>query len=150
MPHIKTYARYKDSRCSWVLLTSHNLSKAAWGTLQKKETQLMIRSYELGVLFLPSLEQKYWNSIEKHFTCEPTIPVHYSLPQSFSFIRKKQEKSTGDELEAIECPLPFSLPPTAYSPEDQPWISDVPQIGEDSLGRTWGSPAGFYGLKESS
>ncbi|XP_052502665.1 tyrosyl-DNA phosphodiesterase 1 isoform X4 [Budorcas taxicolor] len=31
-----------------------NLSKAAWGALEKGGTQLMIRSYELGVLFLPS------------------------------------------------------------------------------------------------
>jgi hypothetical protein len=29
------------------------LSKAAWGMLEKKGSQLMIRSYELGVLFLP-------------------------------------------------------------------------------------------------
>jgi len=32
---------------------SANLSKAAWGTLEKNAAQLMIRSYELGVLFLP-------------------------------------------------------------------------------------------------
>lgn len=32
---------------SWFLLTSANLSKAAWGALQKNNTQLMIRSYEV-------------------------------------------------------------------------------------------------------
>lgn len=31
----------------WFLLTSANLSKAAWGTLQKNNSQLMIRSYEV-------------------------------------------------------------------------------------------------------
>lgn len=30
---------------------SANLSKAAWGALEKKGTQLKIRSYEIGVLF---------------------------------------------------------------------------------------------------
>lgn len=35
-------------------LHSANLSKAAWGALEKNGTQLMIRSYELGVLFLPA------------------------------------------------------------------------------------------------
>ena len=30
---------------------SANLSKAAWGGLEKKGTQLKIRSYEIGVLF---------------------------------------------------------------------------------------------------
>ncbi|XP_004343834.1 tyrosyl-DNA phosphodiesterase 1 [Capsaspora owczarzaki ATCC 30864] len=76
MPHIKSYARIAVSpktadsaqqaeatdstnvALGWFLLTSANLSKAAWGTLQKKGTaaeQLEIRSYELGVLFHPSL-----------------------------------------------------------------------------------------------
>ncbi|XVF25982.1 hypothetical protein REPUB_Repub13aG0261100 [Reevesia pubescens] len=52
----KYWAKWKAShsgRC-WLLLTSANLSKAAWGALQKNNSQLMIRSYELGVLFLPS------------------------------------------------------------------------------------------------
>lgn len=36
------------------LRSSANLSKAAWGALEKNNTQMMIRSYELGVLFVPS------------------------------------------------------------------------------------------------
>ncbi|CAI7906851.1 unnamed protein product [Closterium sp. NIES-54] len=54
-------------RLGWVLLTSANLSAAAWGTVQKgrqrgkqeqqqqqqQQQKLVIRSYELGVLFLP-------------------------------------------------------------------------------------------------
>ena len=32
---------------------SANLSKAAWGAFEKEESQLMIRSYEVGVLFTP-------------------------------------------------------------------------------------------------
>ena len=36
-----------------LIIFSANLSKAAWGTLEKNGQQLMIRSYEIGVLFLP-------------------------------------------------------------------------------------------------
>ncbi|NXX49337.1 TYDP1 phosphodiesterase, partial [Tricholaema leucomelas] len=56
MPHIKTYMRSSPDfqKIAWFLVTSANLSKAAWGALEKNGTQLMIRSYELGVLFLPS------------------------------------------------------------------------------------------------
>ncbi|XP_012374080.1 tyrosyl-DNA phosphodiesterase 1 isoform X3 [Dasypus novemcinctus] len=56
MPHIKTYMRPSPdfSKIAWFLVTSANLSKAAWGALEKNGAQLMIRSYELGVLFLPS------------------------------------------------------------------------------------------------
>lgn len=52
MPHIKTYCRTSaDGRqMAWFLLTSANLSKAAWGALEKNNSQLMIRSYEAGVL----------------------------------------------------------------------------------------------------
>nr|CAH8872742.1 unnamed protein product [Trichobilharzia regenti] len=55
-PHIKSYTRMSpDGRqIGWFLLTSANLSKAAWGSYEKSGSQLMIRSYELGVLFLPS------------------------------------------------------------------------------------------------
>ncbi|XP_037359616.1 tyrosyl-DNA phosphodiesterase 1 isoform X2 [Talpa occidentalis] len=83
MPHIKTYMRLSPDfqQVAWFLVTSSpfqtqklpvvaqptlqpapkeetalsaNLSKAAWGALEKNGAQLMIRSYELGVLFLPS------------------------------------------------------------------------------------------------
>ena len=47
----------RGQQVAYVLLTSHNLSKAAWGALQKGGSQLHIRHYELGVLLLPSLEQ---------------------------------------------------------------------------------------------
>ena len=56
-PHIKTYCRLSPdfNEISWFLLTSANLSKAAWGELQCNGSQLAIRSFELGVLFLPKL-----------------------------------------------------------------------------------------------
>ncbi|ELT91218.1 hypothetical protein CAPTEDRAFT_131694, partial [Capitella teleta] len=54
-PHIKTYLRASPDwhNLAWFTLTSANLSKAAWGMLEKQGSQLMVRSYELGVLFLP-------------------------------------------------------------------------------------------------
>ncbi|VFQ81701.1 unnamed protein product [Cuscuta campestris] len=48
MPHIKTFVRYHGQSVAWLLLTSANLSKAAWGALQKNNSQLMIRSYEIS------------------------------------------------------------------------------------------------------
>jgi tyrosyl-DNA phosphodiesterase-1 len=79
-PHIKCFTRHRDAHLAWyhlshfssahnnllitnlcfvvacnrVCLTSANLSKAAWGALQKGNTQLMIRIFEIGVLFLPT------------------------------------------------------------------------------------------------
>ncbi|PAA61315.1 hypothetical protein BOX15_Mlig021690g1 [Macrostomum lignano] len=83
MPHMKSYLRYSGGsgspRLSWYLVTSANLSKAAWGSLEKKGTQLAIRSYELGVLFvarqfgLPNFSLEAANAA----AC---IPVPFDLP----------------------------------------------------------------------
>ena len=55
MPHIKTYTRISpdNKRASYFLLSSANLSKAAWGTTNKAGDSLQIQSYEAGVLLLP-------------------------------------------------------------------------------------------------
>ncbi|CAF1632803.1 unnamed protein product, partial [Didymodactylos carnosus] len=80
-PHIKTYLRTSNDykQLLWFLVTSANLSKAAWGSLEKDNTQLFIRSYEIGVLFLP-----------KNFSCSSfpilddkisdSFPIPYDLP----------------------------------------------------------------------
>ena len=53
VPHIKTYTRLSPDRkkVAWFLLTSANLSKAAWGA-RTASGALRVRSYELGVLFV--------------------------------------------------------------------------------------------------
>ena len=57
MPHIKTYCRWTDENgLFWFILTSANLSKAAWGAFNKGsklDLPLRIMNYEAGVLFLP-------------------------------------------------------------------------------------------------
>lgn len=78
-PHIKTYLRATNDQYKhllWFLVTSANLSKAAWGVLEKNNTQLMIRSYEIGVLFLPKqFSQTTFTVFES-----PTFPIPYDLP----------------------------------------------------------------------
>lgn len=52
MPHIKSYTRISPDLKSvpWFVLTSGNLSKAAWG-VQRNNHYIM--NYEAGVVFLP-------------------------------------------------------------------------------------------------
>uniref|UniRef100_A0A6A7G1Z1 Tyrosyl-DNA phosphodiesterase isoform X2 n=1 Tax=Hirondellea gigas TaxID=1518452 RepID=A0A6A7G1Z1_9CRUS len=73
MPHIKTYTRVNkdETEAQFLLLTSANLSKAAWGQLQKQNSQHFIRSYEAGVLLLP-----------KFLTGEDYFPVSTENPQA--------------------------------------------------------------------
>uniref|UniRef100_A0A914EKP4 Tyrosyl-DNA phosphodiesterase n=1 Tax=Acrobeloides nanus TaxID=290746 RepID=A0A914EKP4_9BILA len=73
MPHIKTFTALESadgvSKPAWFVITSANLSQAAWGTLEKTMSQLFIRSYELGVLLCA----------EDHPVLE-RLPLPYDLP----------------------------------------------------------------------
>ncbi|XP_055989863.1 tyrosyl-DNA phosphodiesterase 1 [Sorex fumeus] len=114
MPHIKTYMRLSPdfSQMAWFLVTSANLSKAAWGVLERNGAQLMIRSYELGVLFLPSA---------------------FGLD---SFKVKQKFSSTQDP--ATPFPVPYDLPPEQYGSKDRPWIWNIPYVkAPDTHGNMW-------------
>uniref|UniRef100_A0A8C1G6T0 Tyrosyl-DNA phosphodiesterase 1 n=1 Tax=Cyprinus carpio TaxID=7962 RepID=A0A8C1G6T0_CYPCA len=114
MPHIKTYMRVSPdyTQLAWFLVTSANLSKAAWGAMEKNNTQIMVRSYELGVLYLPSAFNMSTFPVEKNV-----------FPASSS--------SKG-------FPVPFDLPPQHYSSKDQPWIWNIPYTqAPDTHGNIW-------------
>ena len=116
-PHIKSYTRLSpyqtNVRAPWFLLTSANLSKAAWGGLEKKGTQLALRSYELGVLFLPhKLSASKSGDNYFHIDAAPETSNKFTLP--------------------------FSLPLVPYALEDSPWTWDEAHVdGPDSFGNVW-------------
>lgn len=168
MPHIKTYARYNGSNLAWVLLSSHNLSKAAWGTLQKQGTQLMIRSYEMGVLFVPSTEKLFQSSPHRRFSCtaidKSVESLMYSHKDSLPVSGASEEESSGQMFRNFSScekeehgtdtsypmfPLPYKTPPKPYSPNDIPWVVDHPFVGYDRFGRQWGEPMSFYGKTDA-
>ncbi|NXI46106.1 TYDP1 phosphodiesterase, partial [Galbula dea] len=117
MPHIKTYMRLSPDfqKIAWFLVTSANLSKAAWGALEKNGTQLMIRSYELGVLFLPSA---------------------FGLDKGYFQVRGKiLSESKGS---TTYFPVPYDLPPEQYGSKDRPWIWNIPYTdAPDTHGNMW-------------
>lgn len=54
-PHSKIYSlvsKTDNKTIKWLLLTSANLSKAAWGQLDSSKSFITIRSYECGVLLI--------------------------------------------------------------------------------------------------
>ncbi|CAG2114206.1 unnamed protein product, partial [Medioppia subpectinata] len=114
-PHIKTYTRLSgDSKqMAYFVLTSANLSKAAWGQLEKNDTQLAIKSYEIGVLFIPKL-----------FT-----------NQEFFEISKSED---SDKLSNNCFPIPYDTPLTPYSLNDEVWTWDTPHTQmPDTHGNAW-------------
>jgi len=69
MPHIKTFLRHVGTEIAWLFLSSFNLSGAAWGKLEKNDSQLHIMSYEMGVLLVPSLLPSAEMACNPAFSC---------------------------------------------------------------------------------
>ncbi|KAI8053022.1 tyrosyl-DNA phosphodiesterase I [Syncephalis plumigaleata] len=119
MPHIKTYTRVSTDEqqsdgatsLDWFLLTSANLSKAAWGQLQKKYSQLMIRSYELGILIAPSFYEENNTSV---------------ILYPFDKHQQASKENTHRVNRMVTIPLPYDLPVVPYDKDlgDVCWTWD--------------------------
>ncbi|KAH8548600.1 tyrosyl-DNA phosphodiesterase-domain-containing protein [Umbelopsis sp. PMI_123] len=124
MPHYKSYTRLRvnqdtktdsiggetEARASiaWHMITSANLSRAAWGDSQKNGTQLHIRHYELGILLYPDL----WEEQETHM-----LAANYrnANPNPPDFVSIKE----GDTIVPVR--IPYGLPPRYYTSSDHCW-----------------------------
>ncbi|KAJ8442278.1 hypothetical protein Cgig2_011201 [Carnegiea gigantea] len=138
-----------SSKHSWLLLTSANLSKAAWGALQKGNSQLMIRSYELGVLFLPTVLK-----CGSRFSCtdDRTYTKQDEKGSLGNSIRRTklvtltwsetESADTGNEI--VRLPVPYELPPALYSSQDVPWAWDRKYTKKDVHGEVWPRPVKLY------
>lgn len=172
-PHMKCYFRYRSGaggfiEMDWFLLTSSNLSQAAWGAQEKAGSQLHIRSYELGVLFLPSKVR----TLGRVFSCTPR---HSLLGMTLDTITSSECGSTSTSstltaagsaytggpirfvidptggslaarhgVPAAVCfPVPFRLPSPVYNLSipgvSQPWIWDIAHPNPD-IKLSWYQP----------
>lgn len=154
MPHVKTFARYAPGAphdLAWVIVGSHNLSGAAWGRLEKNETQIAILSYELGVLLSPRFIGKTRASAP--FTCTPGAVSHRgeSVPRCLCLANARPaggvNGATSVRISAYRdsppgagefvafAPLPYRVPPVPYAPSDKPWAVDAWDETPDKHGR---------------
>ncbi|XP_042517579.1 tyrosyl-DNA phosphodiesterase 1 isoform X3 [Macadamia integrifolia] len=155
MPHIKTYTRYSGQKLAWFLLTSANLSKAAWGALQKNNSQLMIRSYELGVLFLPSSTKDSGylfsctdNGGSSEVTCGSSQNAG-GRKRELVTLCWRGNQSIDSSSEVIPLPVPYELPPQPYSSEDVPWSWDRRCSKKDVYGQVWPRQVKLYVSQDS-
>ncbi|GAV73664.1 Tyr-DNA_phospho domain-containing protein [Cephalotus follicularis] len=154
MPHIKTYTRYNGQKLAWFLLTSANLSKAAWGALQKNNSQLMIRSYELGVLFLPYPTRRHGYGFSCTDNGGPSLDKFESTENSKAAMGKlvtltSQGSRNTDLSDVIPLPVPYELPPQQYSSEDVPWSWDRRYGKKDVYGQVWPRKVQLYAIQDS-
>lgn len=164
MPHIKSYTRFEPvtKELAWMCITSHNLSKAAWGEQQESKrfhrTLLKILSFELGVLLVPSLELAHRRSRWYGFSCtDPTQPVG-PMAGAAEASRVKlvqweqgqpQDATIADSVIIVPIPVPYVLPPKEYEAGDVSWDvrAGLPGWkGVDALGALYPGVGAHYGV----
>jgi len=124
----------------WVLLTSANMSKSAWGTLQNKQTVLKISHYEMGVLIRPEYVEN-----KTLFTLTPEHPIlgHFALSTQTPancFLQLKLERKYEMEDDSSSLPVSICTPiphiitehePFIQGDSVQPWCWKKPFPGRD-------------------
>ncbi|XP_021766943.1 tyrosyl-DNA phosphodiesterase 1-like isoform X1 [Chenopodium quinoa] len=154
MPHIKTFVRYNGQNLAWFLLTSSNLSKAAWGALQKNSSQLMIRSYELGVLFLPTVVKNDFGfscTDDKSSLKNTRGPTGSCGTRKIKLVTLTWPRRDNDDSdsEIVPLPVPYELPPKLYSSQDVPWSWDRVYRQKDVYGQVWPRQVKLYSSQDA-
>ncbi|KAL4979928.1 tyrosyl-DNA phosphodiesterase I [Aspergillus desertorum] len=137
-PHIKTYIRFADqdmSTIDWAIVTSANLSTQAWGAATNAAGEVRICSWEIGVLLWPELlitepqgrgKQQGQSGVVAMVPCfkkdrpDPSLKIGSAAPAAIVGFR-----------------MPYDLPLTSYSAQDEPWCATKSHLEPDWLGQTW-------------
>ncbi|QSZ35736.1 hypothetical protein DSL72_006858 [Monilinia vaccinii-corymbosi] len=157
-PHIKTYIRFSSTSSSsktldWMLVTSANLSKQAWGEKTNAAGEVRICSYEIGVLVWPGL----WGEDARMVPCFGTdTPLGTAtcdlkgLGEGGTAIdgdgdgdeevkeghRGKQNEGESHNV-LIGARMPYDLPIIPYAKDDTPWCATASYTEPDWMGQTW-------------
>lgn len=140
-PHIKTYMRVSRDCESirWILLTSANLSKQAWGNISSKDQNLWIQSFELGVLLHPSAfagSDSDGDIKQVQFT--PVYKRDTFLSGSATINSKKLKLDNRQNI-SVAIRMPYDLPLVRYNWEsgDTPWNAQGTFREPDWRGDVW-------------
>ncbi|KAL7494804.1 hypothetical protein ACHAWT_003432 [Skeletonema menzelii] len=130
VPHIKTIVQPSpsfgnDRSIEWLLLSSHNLSKAAWGQVQNNKRSggkdCFISHWELGVMFSPA------TLLEVCGMTKPVriLPIGYDAAQvngTISLCDDGDDDDGSSDFINVRVPLPYDVHmPDAYDGRDEYW-----------------------------
>ena len=142
----------------WAMVTSANLSTQAWGSAASASGEVRICSYEIGVVFWPTL----WSEGSDEASEARMVPVFgYDTPSLGDFDTNEEpqedksvllpgcdaseddEKDRGqgeerrNEETLVGWRMPYDLPLVPYSRDDMPWCTTEPCNVRDWMGKTW-------------
>lgn len=162
VPHVKmiiqpssTNNHVEDDGIEWLVLTSHNLSIAAWGQIQKssadgnirigEEKVLFIRSWELGIFISPATILAGDGCLARaHPSLGNKLCIRpyrgKSVPSSDAVINLDCDDENDDNecnrSTVILVPIPFDLKPDKYDDYDVAWAVDRSCFIPDAFGCT--------------
>ncbi len=162
-PHIKTFVSFSAKPTKekpvqdiqWALLTSANLSQQAWGTLRevgkgtKKEKEVVVQSFEIGVLVWPGLFAEDFDTGEETSTQIATRIGRESPAETIKMVPvfgKDVDQSSTSSTPGSAIPsantvvglrLPYDLPLTPYAANEMPWSPHGTYEQPDRFGRRW-------------
>lgn len=159
VPHVKMIIqpsstnRVNDDEIEWLVLTSHNLSMAAWGQIQKcsadgiirinDEKVLFIRSWELGVFISPATlltGSRCGGALHPPSGNKLCIRPYRgkSVSSSDTVINIDSDDDTNHNAcnvpSVLFVPIPFNLRPDRYDGNDVAWAVDRRCFIPDALG----------------
>jgi tyrosyl-DNA phosphodiesterase-1 len=137
VPHIKTFLQLSNPlngvppSIEWLCLTSHNLSKAAWGEFQNSSGStskvLFIRHWELGVFISPATLAKKVTEVDGDCKCHCVriFPYTCSAVSQGPITIDCNDESSSEGIVNITIPLPYdAINPERYGNGDVPWTVD--------------------------
>lgn len=126
-PHIKTYVRFTNasrSSIDWMLVTSANLSKQAWGETNTAG-EVRVCSYEIGVMVWPELYGRDAKMVPTFKKDSPPADL-------------KTEKKV-----LVGARMPYDFPLVPYGKDEVPWVATAsytePDVSDISF--IWGFKA---------
>ena len=116
MPHIKSFLRHRGQHLAWLYLGSSNLSRAAWGevTGQGSAVKVTMKSFELGVVFVPSLLTGINGNAG---------PLRMVTTVSTEAAAAGGRAGVTPDGRCLALPVPYELSPVPYNKDDVPWYT---------------------------
>ncbi|PGH30971.1 tyrosyl-DNA phosphodiesterase 1 [[Emmonsia] crescens] len=165
-PHIKTYIRFSDADMAtidWAMVTSANLSLQAWGAAANGKKEIRICSWEIGVLVWPDLfiygkgdngdrirqggkgkgKAKETREDDDSKGVREDNNINDQNPAVMTpCFRQDMPEVTGNSNRSsttrfVGLRMPYDLPLSPYTPQDQPWCATASYSEPDWLGQTW-------------
>ena len=113
----------------WFVLSSHNLSKAAWGEVQNRRDRgcdecevLTIQHWELGVFVSPStlgVDEMGLLLVAETNTTNNNGNININSNSNSN----SNGENENEKRRAI-IPIPYKFRPDKYEDSDQPWVVD--------------------------